>query len=484
MSSRNPPEQYEDEEEEKPKPVDPELSDGRRPALYQPTLEELEAKNQRKLALDDETFENKLLVTFVRINPFNKEKVGNVGSWGASESESSILGPAGPSYVGKVYRNPISNQVQLKHEGRNIYDFHAVDLWSREHISAPLDKLRKDRYLFRAYPMQYRTWLYHEMHRSNRHPDSADETAQLRKVLSLIVIDAPVSAARWSPFMLMVPSLFFVAMMNDEQLSPIALIFAIIMQRLSTRYNTTDGYKEIRFLLLIPRLVWVLFVLIRALFWLSNATPLQVVGLIGCLLCHFLDFWYGDKEVINNYKLNCHYEIIKQLPNRAFIVRRRGAADTEHRFGFRGVVHQNVAGSGKWGTDMLLIVEVMGCLFELRPFTSSDWEKVQEMYMQDENCRLTYWGLDCYHKDMPSFNVLERKRQVNAAAIASKAGSRVTEEADPEILLKQLAETKALLARGASKFEDNASDNMDDSPPPTPDSGGPKAPKSKPPLLT
>jgi len=476
------PSPLEKNDEEKLGPIDPVLSEGRRPALYQPSLDELEATNQRNLVVDDGDYNDRLMVNGVRVNPMRKQ---GGGSWGASEREAGIMGVAGPSYIGKVVRNPISAEVGLSHNSQNLFDFHAVDLWTRANIDAPLQKLKKDRYLFRAYPMQYRTWLYHEIHRTNRHPETSDETAVLRKVLSKVCIDAPVSAARWSPFMLLVPELFFVAMMKDEQLSAIAIFFMVVVQQVSIRYNSVEGYKDIRYMLLLPRLLWIVLVLIRAMFWLSEANPAQVIGFLGTLLCAFLDFWFGDKEVVNNYKLNCHYEFLKTLPNRVFIVRRKGAADTENRFGFRGVVHQNVAGPGKWGTEMLLIAEVMGCICELRPFNQQDWERVKTMYTIDENFRLCFWGLDCYNKEIPTFSVLDRNRMINEAAAASKAGQRKDDsQVDPEILLRRLQETQELLDKAGPTIEDNASDNMADSPPPTPDSGGPKASKSKPPLLS
>jgi len=476
-----PPSPPEKDDEEK-LPIDPTLSEGRRPALYQPSLAELEATNKRNVVIEGD-YNERLMVCGFRVNPMRKKQ--GEGSWGASEQEASIMGCAGPSYIGKVFRNPVSAEIGLSHHSQNLFDFHAVDLWTRANIDAPLQKLKKDKYLFRAYPMQYRTWLYHEIHRTARHPETADETATLRKVLSKVCIDAPVGAARWSPFMLLVPGLFFVAMMQDEQLSVIAIFFAITVQQVSISYNSVEGYKYIRFMLLLPRVLWIVFVVIRAGFWLGEANPAQVTGFLGTLLFAFLDFWFGDKEVINNYKLNCRYDFLKHLPNRVFIVRRKGAADTEFRFGFRGVVHQNIAGSGKWGTDMLLVAEIMGCIFELRPFNHQDWEQVKDMYAIDENFRLCFWGLDCYNKDTPTYSVLERNRMVNEAAAASKAGQRSDDskvQVDPDILLKQLQETQALLKAGPA-IEDNASDNMADSPPPTPDDS-PKASKSKPPLLS
>lgn len=453
----------------------PVLMDGRRPAVWNPMEEELHATTQRyqTQGVHESGHEaDAMSLTFVRVNPYKKgagdsSKEGKDSGWGAGGATTGLIGPAGPSFIGKVFRQSISGKIKLQHyEATPQYDFHAVDLWTRPSVEGLLDKLKKDKYFFRPIPMLYRTWLYHEAHRQQKHPTTSDETGQIRRVLSATCIDADISSGRWSPLIFMIPGSFCAACTNDEITAVIGVFMVWFMQRSGMNYNTPESYRELRFWLLLPRIAWLVFVAIRSIFWLATANLINILSLVGIFACVFLDIWFGDKEVIAGYKFNCHYEVVKVLPNRVFIVRRKGAADTENIFGSRGRVHYNISGMGTWKSDMLLVAEIMGCIFELRPFCDKDWTALcQELGQENsEEIRMTYWGLDCFDKRLPDWDTYERKLQVEAATLQSKAAQRPgVEPIDPDVLLEQLKSTQELLELD-KMAKNNASGDGDEPP--------------------
>ena len=222
--------------------------------------------------------------------------------------------------------------------------------------------------------MLYRTWMYHESYRHHKNIDAShDDSGVIKEVLQFSAIDADLAAGRWSPLVALLPASFCCALTCDELSVGGAVILTWIMQRFGMILNSPERYRELRLWLLLPRLAWVAFVLWRAVSWLPNAVALNIVGLAGTIIFCMLDFWYGDQEAMSKVRLSCTYEIIKTLPNRVFVCRRNGAAELEQMFGSRGRVHQNITGMGSWGHEMVLLAEMMGCIFELRPFMQKDW---------------------------------------------------------------------------------------------------------------
>lgn len=311
--------------------------------------------------------------------------------------------------------------------------------------------------------------MYHESYRHHKNIDaSADDTGVIREILNFSAVDADLAAGRWSPLVALVPASFFCALTCDELSVGAAVVLTWIMQRAGMILNSPERYKELRFWLLIPRLAWIAFVIWRAISWVPQAVPLNIIGLAGTLIFCMLDFYYGDKETMAKFRLSCQYEVIKVLPNRVFVCRRVGAADLEQLFGSRGHVHQNVTGIGQWGKDMVLIAEIMGCIFELRPFNQKDmgfqkntlssmtdwkgsfeegrwieiavlntsfqsfhafpcfqdWNLLIQQSEGDDNARLSVWGLDCYDKGCPTWLDLRRRQQVETVAFMMKVGTR------------------------------------------------------------
>ncbi|CAJ1345738.1 unnamed protein product [Effrenium voratum] len=464
-------------------PAEAVLMDGRRPALYKPTPFELEKMRNRtdmseeeELKSDDADFQNRAFwTTFIRVNPMKRKDAVRVDAADWGDTDNPLMGPNGPSFIGKVFRDPMSAKVKLVFDGHNRYDFHAVDLWTRPVVEGTMDKLKKDRYLYKPIPLLYRTWMYHEAYRSHTNGQStSDETGVIREVLKYSCIDADISAGRWSPLVAIIPASFCCAVTCDELSVGAVVILAWIMQRAGMLLNNPDRYKELRGWLLLPRLAWVAFIIYRAFLWLPDAAVLNVIGLVGSLLFVLLDLFFGDREVMNKYRLNCFYEIVKILPNRIFVCRRKGAADLENLFGGRGRVHQNVTGMGAWGKDMALIAEIMGCIFELRPFIQKDWDLLVEQSAGDDNARLNFWGLDCYTNLCPTWIDLRRRQQADAAALLSKVGTMGPRAgpADGDKLLSQLQSCRSLFEQ-EKQAQEGFEDIRQNSPPGTPKNQAP-----------
>lgn len=466
------------EEEEDSEPAAAVLKDGRRPALYKPTSFEIEKMRNRHDAAGDDDLEDEnnvernFWVTFIRKNPMMRTggaavSTADLAAWG--DADPALMGPHGPSFIGKVFRDPMSAKVKLVYDGHNRFDFHAVDLWTRPTVEGSIEKLKKDRYLFKPVPLLYRTWMYHESYRHHKNIDaSADDTGVIREILNFSAVDADLAAGRWSPLVALVPASFFCALTCDELSVGAAVVLTWIMQRAGMILNSPERYKELRFWLLIPRLAWIAFVIWRAISWVPQAVPLNIIGLAGTLIFCMLDFYYGDKETMAKFRLSCQYEVIKVLPNRVFVCRRVGAADLEQLFGSRGHVHQNVTGIGQWGKDMVLIAEIMGCIFELRPFNQKDWNLLIQQSEGDDNARLSVWGLDCYDKGCPTWLDLRRRQQVETVAFMMKVGTRHASGAvDADRLLNQLEANKSLFERDAEAHK-GFEDLRENSPPGTP----------------
>eukprot|EP00439_Symbiodinium_sp_Y106_P047800 s880_g6.t1 len=303
--------------------------EGRRqamPVLYEPTGHEVHKMRNLKEAaagrsivdMDPEAKEKAFWVSLVRVNPMKKPGQKKVDSADWGDSDNPLMGPHGPSFIGRVVRDPVSAKVKLVYDGHNRYDFHAVDLWTRPVVEGSLSS------------SQY---------------------------ILLDCIDAEISAGRWSPLVPLLPAAFCCALTCDELSVGTAVLLAWLIQKVGNDLNKPERYKELRLWLLLPRLAWVGFLIFRALSWLPEAAILNIVGLAGTLLFCCIDFLYGDRESANKYRLNCSYEVVKVLPNRVFVCRRVGATDFEKLFGYRGTVHQNISGMGSWGRDMTLIAE-------------------------------------------------------------------------------------------------------------------------------
>eukprot|EP00933_Yihiella_yeosuensis_P045810 TRINITY_DN41223_c0_g1_i1.p1 TRINITY_DN41223_c0_g1~~TRINITY_DN41223_c0_g1_i1.p1 ORF type:complete len:495 (+),score=73.22 TRINITY_DN41223_c0_g1_i1:133-1617(+) len=427
------------------------LHNGRRSAVHNPNEETLMQKTvvHESSIVDDGDSAKKFTMTINRKNPMAHElmaqmkverQLANSGSGGTN----SLAGPGGITFAGKIHRNFLTGKVYLKHNGFNENDFVITDLYTRRSVCGTAESLLEDPYLFKPVPMMYRTWLYNNSVKDRKNT-SSDDAALLAAALSVPCIDAPVNAGRWSPVMAAIISGICVTTSGDEILVIGSLAFVAFMWVVSTFLNDWSNYRELRAVLIVPRIIWNLFVIFRCITYLTSGTLTGLIGIALSIACSVLDWFMGDREQINCYKLHCTYEIVRKLRSRVFICRRFGAADLETMFGDRGSVQFEVSGYGKWDQRMIVITEIFGILFELRPLSKADAVSMLDEYAENGGSRLVFHGIDCYDDLCPTWIDLERTERFNSLKMAAQAEKRQSAETkmSDDDLLDQAHKAKA-----------------------------------------
>lgn len=256
-----------------------------------------------------------------------------------TEMDEDSAGELGAALMGRSYRCPITGWVGMQ-TLPGIPDFYVVDLWTRPSVFGPIDKLSLEPYLFRPVVMSYRMWIYHWLYRERVVLPDVDENAMLKYVLAQSCIDAPVLAGRWSPVMAYVPLLLAASLTGEQTYVVTGLVLLVVLYMLTTFLNSPKAYQFIRLISLPLRLGYAGYTL-ATLFTIKYGTGLGVLSLAGCLMsftCHCFDFVAGDLQQLTSASLLCTYDIVRTLPNRVFVLRRKGALLTEVKFGEAGDV--------------------------------------------------------------------------------------------------------------------------------------------------
>merc|ERR1740121_925459 len=114
----------------------------------------------------------------------------------------------------------------------------------------------------------------------------------------------------------------------------------------------------------------------------------------------FADFVWGDMRILTSYRLHCNYEILRLFPNRVALCRRLGGS---YGAGYQKPVHQDVTGIGNWEGTFILIADIHGILYELRPVTPQEWKLLWEMHRfedededEDEGTNPIFVGVDIF----------------------------------------------------------------------------------------
>lgn len=106
--------------------------------------------------------------------------------------------------------------------------------------------------------------------------------------------------------------------------------------------------------------------------------------------------------------LHCHYEILRIYPNRVVLCRRVGGSYETARLS--KPAHQDVTGIGNWEQTFILIADIHGILYELRPVTIKDWKALWESHRakedDEEDSRPVFVGLDVFWEEEPTANDL------------------------------------------------------------------------------
>lgn len=286
-------------------------------------------------------------------------------------------------FWGKAFRNNVTGTVYLK-DISNFPDFLLVDLWARKSLHGTLNEFIGDKYLFRTVPLNYRTWIYHDLFRTKSY-GLIFRKELMRHILSQRCIDAPVRAGRWSPILLHAPAAMFVCLAGDLVSMLVQNVAVAMLCLLSNAMNNADAYRYTRTVSLPIRTGILIFLLIRFQMPAFTANPIQLLGFLVSVLLVMLDMLLGDGGQLFHHRFTCHYEVCYDLPvvdslANVFVCRRHGAAHLEEVFGDRGNVDQCVTGMGTWGSTYALIADVQGLLVELRPVKQKEWEAMVMQY--------------------------------------------------------------------------------------------------------
>jgi hypothetical protein len=306
--------------------------------------------------------------------------------------------------LGRCTRNAVTGTINLREAGA-YRDFAAVDLYERKELYGHPESLCEDPYFFKIVPLLYRTWMYHYYFGSEHTlAKSKGNDGIMNMVLEKQVIDAPVTAGRWSSAILYAPAAMISCVTADITSVIITAIFLWFMLAVSVLCNSPRFYTWVRPITIGPRIVYMIIVLVRMF---SNASDgfYVILGGLGMLGCAIVDVVRGDLGELTGIRFICNYEVIKILPQRVFVCRRNGA-DRLEMFGPHGKVHEFVTGQGNWSHDMALIAEIRGLVVELRPMSRQDWSTAWAE-RADTSKPVFFMGLDIFKPGIRSIDRLQ-----------------------------------------------------------------------------
>jgi len=304
----------------------------------------------------------------------------------------------GSSYMGRTWRSAITGEIRMS--GKSSWPhFDLADMWTREHLYGSLRQYLKDKHVFLPLPMPYRTWIYHDLFLEKKVMSDASENGMVYAALKVRCIDVPVNAGLWSPIMCYAPMLLMLCLTGDMFVLIPAIFLMLVLYLMSKGMNNPASYRYLRLATLLPRMGFLVVVILRAAGQAQHA--LGMIAYLVALILLLVDLWKGDLQTVWCYRLNCHYEVIKDLPGRVFICRRHGASHLEHMFGDRGQVDEMIHGMGTWNRNFYLIADINGMLAELRPVHVDDLLKIYDEWCE-KSVDLSFYALDSFGVEFPT----------------------------------------------------------------------------------
>uniref|UniRef100_A0A7S2KB35 Uncharacterized protein n=1 Tax=Zooxanthella nutricula TaxID=1333877 RepID=A0A7S2KB35_9DINO len=273
-------------------------------------------------------------------------------------------------------------------------DFQIVDLAKRHKLSGSVDALFEDKYLFKAYPLLYRTWLLHSYLAAQQVLGGKDENGMMRHVFAQSCIDVPLGGGRASSLPYFVPLALGSGLTGNLILVLVTLAVLTVLLFVAKVCNTPAAYQLARLWTLPLRLGYLAFVF----YALNLSTFASALGYSITILALLGDFVTGDIAALWWYRLQCTYTISKNLPGRLLVCSREGAVQWEDFFGSRGCVDQCVSGFGSWERHHHLVVDIGDMLIELRPLQHDDVLKLRDQFFYNGK-DIPYLGLDIFDID-------------------------------------------------------------------------------------
>lgn len=339
------------------------------------------------------------------------------------------------SLMGKAFRNPLTGKVSLKDFG-SFPDYVVADLYTRKKLSCGLHSLHKDPYLLRVIPLQTRTWIYHQLFKEGKalSMSGVAEDAMIRSVLEMPCIDADVSSGKWSSVMFYAPILFVMCLSKDLT-AVIGGIFTLCATLSVTIYMNNPKYYRLTRVATWPLraafFVWIIW----RMGAIENGNAMTAFGFVFALIFTVVEMCSGDCSTLQAYRLHCHYEVLRPLPNRLFICCRHGAAHSAEIFGSHLAIDEKITGiaTDAWQSDYALIADVKGLIVELKPVLQDEWNQAYQDKEADGR-QLRYIGLDVFAPGQATIRALaaaiseqneiaSQKRKSREASSAGNAGN-------------------------------------------------------------
>mmetsp|Transcript_41975 Transcript_41975/g.96383 ORF Transcript_41975/g.96383 Transcript_41975/m.96383 type:complete len:474 (+) Transcript_41975:53-1474(+) len=303
-----------------------------------------------------------------------------------------------PNMIGRARRSEVTGLVSFQDgEVSADSDFTLVDFWTRKSISGLPPQLEKDVYIFRAIPMKYRTWLYHQLYNEGMvYSTSGDDKhsdidGMLKHVLSSSCIDVDVSAGRWAPTMCYAPVALGAAFAGDMTFTTLASLMLIAMAFITRVMNHPAVYRYSRPVTLPIRVGFLIYTCI-----LLPGEFQEVLAHTLAVICALVDLVLGDLMMVLQYRHTCYYTVIRMLGQRVYVCRRHGAATSRFYQG-KPMVDEYVSGVGAWDSSMVVITDVQGIVMTLEPVTRNHWEMLlDEAHTLQEP--MHFLGLDVYNE--------------------------------------------------------------------------------------
>jgi hypothetical protein len=342
--------------------------------------------------------------------------------------------------MGTTWRSCFTGKVCMRDIGSAFPDFHLLDLYSRSRIVKLKEDLPNDLYLYRPKPLAYRNWIYHNMFREKvmppKQPGEEDDATSLgnrllKHVLAQKCIDADISGGRWSSSMAFIVIVMASCFTGDETLCVSTLLVTFFIMTVTFRLeDMPQWYRLVRPITLVPRLGFTGIV-----FWrLTSGTAMQsLLSPIGCaviLMSIFVDFYWGDYAMFTSYRYACHYEVVRELANRVFVVKQIGGAmDDKEKMAMR--LEQRVSIMGIGDPTCKLIADIEGYLVELQPVDAKVAHLIHSEILDnlgDPDWKpITALGLDIFNAKTPSIRLLDEKtREDNILANLQKQDNAKT----------------------------------------------------------
>jgi hypothetical protein len=315
--------------------------------------------------------------------------------------------------LGRQHRHPLTGVPYVK-EVESWRDFHLVDLWTRPQIAGMPDDHVRDKNLFKPVPLDRRTFIYHSKFREAyaKHRVGLETEGFLFESLATRCIDAPVADGSFSPVVVFLPLLPISLLTGDSTMFVFTAFMALwlLIVALATNDYKLAGWS--RTISLPSRLVFLMFTVAKV-----GGSGVQTLGYVTVILACVADLLMGDITQLTSMRLNCHYEVVRALPNQLFICYRIGDNEVLSLKTNRGnrPIPPQVTGMNDPGDGSLcLIANIQGLLIELVPVCEEDvlqFHEEQENRAGTDLGRVRYFGVDLFCSTMKTVADIDASKE-------------------------------------------------------------------------